>query len=139
MTRIDFYVLNKEDIAARYHFAARLCEKALQQGLRTLVIADDAALEQVDEALWQFRPEGFLPHARHGEHSPHEKVLISNGTAAEGFDQFAINLSSNIPAGFSRFERCAEIVCKADGVLETTRAHYAHYKQRGYPINTHNL
>ena len=50
-----------------------------------------------------------------------------------------INLCEEIPDFFSRFERCMEIVIQQPVVLENTRKHFAFYRERGYPLNTHDL
>ena len=49
MTRIDFY----HDVDDRLRFACRLAAKAVEQQLRVLIYAPDAALAKaVDQMLW---------------------------------------------------------------------------------------
>lgn len=139
MTRVDFYVLSQADEQQRHIFAARLCEKALQQQLKTLLIVDTEHLQSMDELLWHYRPESFVPHALAGQHSANDSVLISDTGSVPDFDQLIINLSTEIPKGFSHCQRCAEIVCQTPPVLASTRSHYAYYTHRGYPVNTHKI
>ena len=54
-------------------------------------------------------------------------------------DEFLINLHSEWPACFSRFQRLAEIVCTDDADRREARARYKFYRDRGYEIRTHDL
>jgi DNA polymerase-3 subunit chi len=50
-----------------------------------------------------------------------------------------INLSEKVPEFFSRYERVAEIVVQDVTITNRTRANYRFYRDRGYPLETHNL
>lgn len=50
-----------------------------------------------------------------------------------------INLGLDVPAFFSRFERTLEIVSPAEEHRIAGRKRYSYYKERGYPVNHHNI
>ncbi|WP_075184605.1 DNA polymerase III subunit chi [Teredinibacter haidensis] len=141
MTRIDFYILQKSEVAARHHFACRLVDKAVSQGNRVMIATNNEDESQlVDELLWSFRPESFVPHGQLTDHNADKSaVIISHEDDDPGHHHLLVNLRNNVPPEFSRFKRLAEIVVQETRVLETTRQHYTFYKSRGYELNNHQL
>jgi DNA polymerase-3 subunit chi len=140
MTRIDFYILPDAEEAARLHFACRLIDKARQHGLRVFVaVRDKDQAQEIDQQLWTFRPESFIPHAIQAEDQGGENVLIGWGEQCDDHHGFLINLSDKVAGYFSRFERLAEIVCQTPDVLKSTREHYGFYRERGYPIQSNDM
>lgn len=63
---------------------ARLAERVLADGGRLLVVsADGGQLGALDQALWTYRPESFLPHGQ--DDSAAQPVLLARGlTDANG-------------------------------------------------------
>jgi DNA polymerase III subunit chi len=60
MTRIDFY----HSVQDKQNFALRLAEKCWQQQSPLFVLLPDSTtLAAFDQALWERRPESFIPHA----------------------------------------------------------------------------
>lgn len=141
MTRIDFYILQDASQEARLLFVCRLVDKAVGQGNRIFIRVDDTATaETLDDLLWSFRPESFIPHALVGmDEAADAPVVISTGEDQADHHDVLINLTGQVPEFFSRFQRLAEIVVQRDEILEATRQHYTFFKQRGYPIKTHKL
>ena len=62
--RYWFHILAQNTHAARNLHAAKLVDKAWQQGDRVCVLCDteEQALE-LDDLLWNFTPEAFIPHS----------------------------------------------------------------------------
>jgi DNA polymerase-3 subunit chi len=58
---VDFYHLSATPLE---RVLPSLCEKVLDQGERLLVVADEALLARLDEQLWSYAKEAFLPHGR---------------------------------------------------------------------------
>lgn len=141
MTRIDFYILKEDSTDARLLFVCRLVDKAVRQGNRVLInVTDWSTADLLDNLLWSFRPESFIPHAlSNTEEATEVPVVISAGVDQADHHDLLINLTADVPVFFSRFQRLAEVVVQADAVLEATRQHYSFFKERGYPIDTHKL
>jgi len=139
MTHIDFYILHEDNRQAQLHFACRLIEKAHRLGQDIFIACNTLArAEELSQLLWTYNPESFIPHALLSANS-NETVEIGDMTACGQHHQLLINLSDQIPNYFSRFERLIEIVVQNDNMLQYTREHWAHYKQREYPINAHKI
>jgi DNA polymerase-3 subunit chi len=139
MTRVDFYILPQPDDDARWQFACRLVDKAWRLGNRLLVHTANGTIGQkLDELLWSYRPDSFLPHAilPASQLSP---VHIGWGDNSGSHHDLLINLGDSIPGFFSRFERVAEIVCQQPAQLATSRERYRFYRERGYELQIHDM
>jgi len=139
VTRVGFYVVQAADQAQRMQVAARLADKAFQQGHRIFINAvDESQARSLDELLWSFRPASFLPHGLHGqEHA--DSIAIGWGQEPENHNDLLINLQLNIPRFFSRFARVAEVVTQDPASLEALRESWKFYQERGYQLEKHDL
>lgn len=138
---ITFYVLADQAPEKRLNTACRIIEKAFQQKHAIYVhAASKAEAEQLDELLWSFRPDSFIPHHLVGDGpTPPPPVRIGwQQIPAEARD-LLVNLSAEAPADPQRFRRIVEIVGGDDGMREAARSHWRQYKQQGYPVTSHNL
>lgn len=162
MTQIDFYVLTQESAIARFHYACRLAEKAMNQGHHIAIALDDKAqAETLSDYLWSFKPESFLPHALENEalsqrnlHNASTGIEDEKTSSLQGkktpislvwdvdnedHHDILIILSKKIPEGFSRYQRAFEIVVQEDDCLKITRSHFQFYRERGYPLKSHTV
>ena len=139
MTRVGFYVVQAADLGQRLQVAARLADKAFQQGHRIFInAADEAQARTLDELLWSFRPASFLPHGLQGqEHS--DTIAIGWGQEPLDHNDLLINLQLDIPPFFSRFQRVAEVVTQDPDSLQALRESWKFYKERGYQLEKHDL
>ena len=143
MTRVDFYVLATSSPHERRVLACKLTEKAWRQGMKVyLHTGSEAEAEAMDKLLWTFRQGSFIPHQQ-TKAIPAEReeidVLIGSGAAPAGFEDLVINLSLDLPPGFERYQRIAELVDEDVTVRAEGRKRYAAYKQQGLELVTHNL
>lgn len=137
MTQVDFHILQDTSAEARWLYVCRLIEKAERLGHRILVVVDgESDAHELDDLLWSFKPESFIPHQLIGGDEEVNVEISFNGDIGQHQDVL-VNLGSAIPEQFSRFERVVEIVIQEPKILENTREHYRFYKQRGYPITQH--
>ena len=74
---VDFYHLTASPLE---RVLPSICEKVLGTGERLLVVADAALLARLDEQLWSYAPEAFLPHGR--EQAEAQPVLLSEAPMA---------------------------------------------------------
>ena len=146
MTRIDFYILQSQTLEERLDFTCRLTEKAVNQGNTVSIMAQShAQSHQLDELLWSFKPESFVPHCRidtQDNEQPFLKqtpVVICHENPDPDHHDVMINLGKTPPNQFSRFSRLMEIVIQNQQVLQATRESYKFYNDRGYPIFHHKL
>ena len=142
MTKIDFYITQVAERLELLTFACRLTEKALRQRHRVyLHTGDTQTMQQLDELLWTFRSSSFIPHRCQGdEHAPAQCDVLLGCTGDPGdHDDVLINLDSEQPAFFSRFQRVAEVVAGTEPAIEQSRTRYRFYRDRGYPLKVHKL
>lgn len=139
MTRITFYVLPQHTVTDRHNFACRITEKAVSQGNNVMIATGDPAeTDALDELLWTFRAEAFVPHRPAGSDCK-APVVISHHEDDAAQHDLLINLRSDIPSSFSRFNRLVEIVIQDETNKRYTRQHFTFYKERGYEIETHTI
>lgn len=139
MTKVDFYILDSAQPLDALQYCCRLAEKALKKGLRIYIHcrSPDQASE-LDDLLWFFNAESFVPHALKNAQSL-DRVVIGSDAEAPEAAELLINLAPEIPDFFSRFQRVGEIVCQEQSWLLPSRNRYRFYKDRGYPMKTHKI
>ncbi len=137
MTSIDFY-FNAED---RLQVACRLAAKALKQGSRMLIYAPDAdTAGRLDTLMWTWPATGFVPHCRaQAPLAAETPVLIASGEETPEGCELLLNLGAECPPHFERFARLLEVVSVNDEEKASGRSRYRFYKERGYPIASHDL
>ncbi len=139
MTRVGFYVVQAAEAGQRLQVAARLAAKAFAAGHSIYINAvdrDQAAA--LDELLWSYRPDSFLPHALAGEEFS-DRIAIGWGQDPGEHSDLLINLQLEIPAFFSRFGRVAEVVTQDEQSLAALRRSWTFYRDRGYQLEKHDL
>ena len=96
--------------------------------------------EQLDRLLWTQSATGFAPHCRAEDKLAAETpVLLASGLDNPPHDECLVNLSDEIPPGFSRFRQLIEIVSAEDGDRLAGRARFRYYRERGYPLETRDI
>ncbi len=140
MTQIDFYILEKRN-DSRELFACHLAEKLFHQGMPVFIhTQDENQARQVDDLLWSFKADNFIPHARLGElDHTNTPILIGNGETPDIETEVLINLSQTVPLFFSRFQRVAEVVDNVEANKLPARDRFRFYRDRGYALKSHNL
>ena len=132
MTRVFFYHNAADRIAA----TATLIGKAVTQKKSLLVYAPDAEVAKaLDRQLWTHPPMGFVPHV--DVNSPlvdETPVVIAGRLDSVTQDERLINLSAEVPPGFSRFASLIEIVGVGDEERLSGRKRARFYKDRGYDV-----
>jgi DNA polymerase III subunit chi len=137
MTSIDFY-FNAED---RLQVACRLAAKAASQNTRMVIYAPDGdTASRIDKLLWTWQALAFVPHcAPHDTIAAETPIVIAAGEETpEGFGVL-LNLASQAPPHFERFERLLELVGRDDEEKQAGRGRYRYYRDRGYKITDHDL
>ncbi len=132
MTQIFFYHNAADRIAA----TVALIGKAFTQKKALLIYAPDAEIAAtLDRQLWMHPPTGFVPHVRSDTPLAHETpVLIADKLDSLAQDERLINLSAEVPPGFSRFTSVIEVVGQNEEERLAGRQRVKFYKDRGYEI-----
>lgn len=79
--QVDFYHLTRLPLERAL---PQIAEKVLGSGARLLIVAEDAGRRrEIDQLLWSYAPDAFLPHApAGGDHDSEQPILIADTTAA---------------------------------------------------------
>ena len=144
MTQVDFYILASDSDDARLRLACRIVDKATETDQHVFIHAtSDVDAQKLDELLWTFSQGSFIPHRVVREalaEPPLEPVLIGlNQQPVPGRWDVLINLATDVPEFFSRYERVAEVVDGNNVRRERSRERYRFYRDRGYKLNTHQV
>ncbi|MFZ3155609.1 DNA polymerase III subunit chi [Pseudomonas sp.] len=132
MPRIEFYVLSTAVPGERLRAACQLAMKAWRAGLPVFLRGSDAQqCSAVDELLWRFKAESFVPHSLYQDDAQAPVVigLDEEPSSAQGV---LINLGSTLSPQIERFSRVIEIVNQEPDLLTACRENFRSYRQRGY-------
>lgn len=141
MTKIDFYLIPESNTKSRLDFACRLTEKAYKKRHRIYIHVDSKTdAHTLDELLWTYRDDSFLPHNLYGEGpDPAPPIQIGFDQHPEKHRDILINLSKTVPAFYTQFARVLECVINDPMIQAEARDHYRLYRSHGTEINTHKL
>ncbi len=127
--------------------ACALAEKAFRQGYRVhLQVPDAAAAEALDELLWTFRADSFVPHC-----------LLSSAADASAPDTAPVTVGASTPpppsersllllvgavsgAGGELFQRVATVMAEDDAAaLDAVQQLADAARERGVEVREHRL
>jgi DNA polymerase-3 subunit chi len=132
MTRIDFH----SNVGDRIAYACRLTRKARHIDAQVALFVASTELDELDEALWRFSEQDFLPHVKASDPLAYRTpvILFDTDSIELPHHQILINLSGTTPVDFARFERMFEIIFTSEQEKISARERYLFYKQRGYAL-----
>ncbi|HJR74902.1 MAG TPA: DNA polymerase III subunit chi [Luteimonas sp.] len=141
MPRADFYLIAKDRFKAEpLRLVCELARKAYDADLWTLVLARDAAqAEELDELLWAFDDDAYIPHQIAGTDDEDEltPVLIASPEVDAPLRPLVINLRDGVVDG--GFERVLEVVPADESARGPLRERWTQYKARGLEVNKHDM
>lgn len=137
MTQVFFYHGASDKIAA----ACALLGGAYAKKKPVLVYAtEDSVASNIDRSLWTHAALSFVPHCRAGSAVAAETPIVITGNLdAIPQDERLMNLSQDVPPGFSRFESLIEVVGQDEGDRLAARDRVKYYKDRGYEVRYFDL
>jgi DNA polymerase-3 subunit chi len=115
--------------------------KAGGDGCSVLVYAPHGERrEQLDRLLWTHPATGFVPHCRAEEAlASTTPIVLASKLDSPLHDDYLLNLSDEIPPGFSRFRHLIEIVSIEDADRLPGRERFRFYRERGYPLEARDI
>lgn len=142
MLEVSFYILPTASLAERDVFVCKLVEKVYRQGIHAMIWTASAAHSALmDEALWAYRANSFIPHQvlLNGVAGEVKQVLISAEQDHFQLSPVLINLSEQYPQQLQRFGRVLEILHQDDSTLAAGRDRFRSYQQAEAQLNTYKL
>jgi DNA polymerase-3 subunit chi len=134
MTEIRFYHLQTQ---TQEQALPLLLSKAVERGMRVVLkLRDDGEVERMNETLWTFTPDSFLPHgSKKDGKAEHQPVWL---TATDENPNKATVLfagqgvQSETP---ENFELCCEILDgRDDSSISAARERWKTYKEKGFTV-----
>ena len=143
MSRVDFYILPDDQLSNLQKYACELAESHWKSGKRVLIQTDSSDdSQQLNELLWSFRKESFIPHGIASLEPVDEQqpVLISHHRVIDSNFQQVINLSSR-PSDITNSDNLniEELLNQNEQRKKTGRLHYKTYRELGYTLEHHTL
>lgn len=140
MPRADFYLIQKERFREEpLLLVCELARKAFDANLPTLVLARDAEqAEQLDELLWSFDDDAYIPHQIAGDDEDElAPVLIAGPDTDTPMRALVINLRDAAVPG--NVERVLEVVPADDSARGPLRERWKQYQARGFDLKKHDM
>jgi len=145
---VTFYVLAESqrstenelsDTPAHFALACQLCANFYRANQRVFVYtASQQDAEFIDQLLWQFDADSFVPHNLSGEGPARGAPVEISWQPPKQSRQVLINLASDIPAFANRFADIIEFVPAEATAKAEARERYKQYRQSGITPATVN-
>ncbi len=141
MPRADFYIIESPRFAADpLRVICVLAKRLFESDAPALILAADLRqAEAIDQRLWDFQPDAFVPHQIAGreEFDARCPILIVPPDAKTAGRSHVINLRT--AAVEEPFDRVLEVVPPEEDAKLPLRARWKVYKARGLELTTHKL
>ena len=141
MPRADFYLIAKprfRDDPLR--LVCELARRGYDSGQALLILTRDAAqAEALDQLLWEFDEDAYLPHqiAGRDEDDDIAPILIVAPDSDVPDRPLVLNLRDAAFRGTC--ERVLEVVPADESAREPLRARWREYQARGFELNKHDM
>ena len=143
-TQVMFYLLPDEDkddasgktaSSAHYH-ACLQASYFYRQNQRVFIYTQDQqSAEQIDELLWAFESDSFVPHNLSGEGPKQGAAVEISHQAPRGRRPVLINLSSTVPDFASQFQLIVDFVPSDEKLKQLARERFKACRQLGFQVD----
>ena len=141
MPRADFYLISRPRFRAEpLRLVCELARRCLDTGQATLILARDAAqAEEIDDLLWAFDDEAYLPHQIAGQDEDDDvtPILVVPPGVEAASRPLVINLRDEVPP--AGYERVLEVVPADESAREPLRRRWQQYKSLGIEPAKHDM
>lgn len=139
--RADFYLIAKPRFREQpLLLVCELARKASDAGLPMLVLCSSTAqAEALDDLLWSFDPDAYVPHQIVGADEDEDEVpvLIAAPEHDAALRPLVLNLrDAAVPDGF---ERVLEVVPADESARGPLRERWKQYQARGLDVGKHDM
>ncbi len=139
-TQVMFYLLaedNNEDKI--YASLLQACFQAAffyRQGKRVFIYANDQQQAHVvDELLWSFSADSFVPHNLVGEGQQQGAAVEISWQQPTNRRAVLINLTSTVPDFAHQFSHIVDFVATDETLKQRARERYKMYRQLGFQVD----
>jgi len=148
--RVDFH----SQVGDKLLYSCRLIRKInsmTKEGeplKRIIVVGAQDLLDELDELLWSFSPDEFLPHAQISNDNAYlnptilmntyDEVALEKLPHRDVFIYLGQETLEQIHAIVERFERVIEVVSLEENDLHAGRERYKHYRSLGFELQNYD-
>lgn len=137
MTNVAFFHGASDRIQAAADWLARTGYAS-----RSVVVyvPSGADCQRLDRLLWTVPATSFVAHCKANDRLAGETPIVLATTLEElAHDDCLLNLSDEVPPGFSRFRQLVEIISIDDRDRQPGRERFRFYRERGYPLSNDDI
>ncbi|WP_372762099.1 DNA polymerase III subunit chi [Pseudoalteromonas sp.] len=141
----QFYVLQQQDESqakadAHFSLAAQIAGEQYRLGQRVFIFVDsETSAYAIDEILWAFDPDSFVPHNLQGEGPKGGAPVEIGSTPPVGNRKVLINLANNLPDFIRRFNQVFDFVPVEPAAKQAARERFKKLRQLGANITTQDI
>ena len=138
---IQFHVLTQTELAgqppAHFTLACQLCADLYRADQRVFVYcATQQDAELLDEVLWRFDADRFVPHNLVGEGPARGAPVEISWLPPRSGRSVLLNLSPVVPPFYKNFQQIIEFVPTDEAAKAMARQRFKHYRQLGFSPET---
>ncbi len=145
-TQVMFYLLNDKgaglegsdaiDTSSAFYHACLQASYFYRQNQRVFIYTQDKqSAEKIDEMLWAFDSDSFVPHNLVGE-GPKQGAAVEIGSQAPlGRRPVLINLTSTVPNFANKFQFIVDFVPSDETLKQQARERFKTCRQWGFQVN----
>ncbi|NQZ06689.1 MAG: DNA polymerase III subunit chi [Algicola sp.] len=142
-----FYVVKQQDepdtlnsktaVPAHFDQACKLAANLFREGKRVFIYTEsEQHAHLVDEHLWGFEADAFVPHNLAGEGPRNGAPVEISFKPPSNHRAIMINLATLVPGFVSQFRQIIDFVPADEQQKQAARERYKFYRQCGYQLST---
>lgn len=131
-TQATFHIMPECSENALFHYACLLAAQHYRQNQRVYIYTNDQQQSHdIDELLWSFDADSFVPHNLIGE-GPRQGAMVEIGwQPPKGRRPILINLTSTVPNFAGQFSHIIDFVPNNEAQKIQARTRWTEFKQLG--------
>ncbi len=147
-TQVMFYLLpdkekadaSNDNASATFYHACLQASYFYRQNQRVFIYTQDQkSAEQVDELLWAFDSDSFVPHNLSGEGPKQGAAVEISHQAPRGRRPVLINLSSTVPNFANQFQLIVDFVPSDETLKQLARERFKTCRQLGFQVDNQTI
>lgn len=140
MVQVTFFVLQSTDDTPLLPLVCQQAAQHYRQQKNVFIYADNQeSCHQLDEILWSFEPDSFVPHNLVGEGPKQGSPVEISWQPPKNRRQVLINYASTMPQFCHQFAHVIDFVPVDETRKQLARDRYRQYKSSGFTITTQNI
>ncbi|GHE93027.1 DNA polymerase III subunit chi [Thalassotalea profundi] len=144
-THVMFYILEQENTSAdplalvKLHVCIQAAHFYRQNQRVFIYTQDQEQAHAIDELLWSFEPDSFVPHNLIGEGPKNGAAVEISWQAPVNRRPVLINLTSTVPHFAHQFSQIVDFVPSDEQLKQLARERFKGYRQLGFKVDNQKI